>query len=643
MKYLVPLLSLCAAGLITACGPAPKKGCKDTGCSAGSVCNTNTNLCELTPSTGGGTGTGGGSSGTGGGTGTGGGSATGGGAGGGGGGGGTVIVDPFNDGGTFVTGDICSFALPVSFDGGTVAMATVDLSTFQDQYNSDCNSASSTGNDVLFQLTLAEAKGLTVTATSAVDGGQDPVLGLYASPCAATAEVQCIDDTGSTAPEVLSVPRLPAGTYYVLLENYGTTATPAGYDVKFELVDPVAAAPNDSCASATDIPLANGTGTVTGTTIGAFTDNAATPLTCSPGTAGGADVFYSFTLAAPQDVTLSIDVPTSSDLAPAIALLESCGGAERGCRTGGSDLVRRSLPAGTHYVVVDGTDGVGGEFSLTVTTSAPTPVPGNDVCAAPATLATGATVTVDANAGTKDYALSCAANSQGGDVVYQFTTTQTQTVRITATGMMTGTTNSDAVISLRGAPCADSTAEVTCTDNAGGTRPEVLVAPNLPAGTYFVVVAAYGTTAGTFGLALDLLAPVTAPANDSCTAPAMVTLTGGTATATAELYLAQQDLMTDCATGADGGEVVYQVEIPAMQTLTVVGTPDPAVDPVLIAVTPTCTVTTATECEDAGGGGEPETLVIANTTAAPMMVFIAVQAYDAAGVGSVALTFTAAP
>ena len=39
------LLSISLAFLV-ACGPAVKKGCKDTGCSAGAVCNTNNGACE---------------------------------------------------------------------------------------------------------------------------------------------------------------------------------------------------------------------------------------------------------------------------------------------------------------------------------------------------------------------------------------------------------------------------------------------------------------------------------------------------------------------------------------------------------------------------------------------------------------------
>jgi hypothetical protein len=648
MNRQVVVVACLSLGLwLMACGGnSMKNTCRETGCSAGSVCNTTSGMCEIVSGAGGSGGGGGGASGGGGGgnTGGGGGSA-GGGAGGGntGGGGGDVdagmVIDPFDDGGTFVPGDICSKPIVVNFDGGTSATVDVDLSMATHQYQASCNNSSGETGDLIFQIDLPSPKTLVVTATNATM--QDAVISVLQNPCPNLTSVACIDS--STDPEVLTVERLNAGTWYVLLENYAADATEDGaYTVQFDLSEPPAAPSNDTCAGATPITLAGGTATVMGTTRGAGNDNGGAALSCSSGS--GAEVFYTLTLAQPQNVTIEVDADASSNATPAIALLDSCTGSgmgnERGCRTGSAaSFVARNVPAGTYTIVVDGTDSDTGDFSLTVTTSMPVPPPANDTCSAPATLAPMVTQMVDANAAATDYDFSCASNSSGGDVVYQFTTTQTQTVRITATS----TTGADGVISLRGAPCDDGTNEVLCADDGGSSSPEVLTALNVPAGTYFVIVAAYSQTAGELGVALELLAPAVPPTNESCTAPETVALTAGTAMRVADLRLAAADLTTSCAVSSDGGDAVYQVEVPAMQTLTVTAVPDAVLDPVVEIRAPVCAVNTGATCVDMGGSGDDETATWVNATALPVTVFVVIKGYDLAEPGTATLTFTAAP
>lgn len=761
---------------LAGCGPVPKKGCKDTGCGAGSVCNTNTGLCEiLNPVGGGGGATGGGGGGMGGG---GGGSV--------GGGGGSVdggvdagrVVDPFDDGGVFTPGDICTYAIPVSFDGGasadgggvSVVTLSVDLAQATSQYKADCNTSSGDSNDVLFEITLTEPKGLIVSATDTSGKSQDAVLSLVTSPCPLLAQAACVDTGGD--PEVLSLDRLPAGTYFVLLENYAPDNVDDGtYDVQFELIDPLPGPPNDQCSGAVALNLTNGMATVMGTTAGAFNDTAGSPLTCSTASARAPEVFYSLTLTQPQDVTVTVATPTTSNLTPAISLTNVCGqgGAahQRGCDTGsGGTFTARSVPAGTYFIVVDGNGASTGDFSLEVMVTPPTPVPMNDTCAAPTALVPNVSQVVDANAGSPDYTFSC-ASPNGGDVVYQFTTTMPQQVTLTATNMGLA----DAVISLRAAPCDADTNEVDCVDDTV-SAPEVLRVPSLPAGTYFVVLAAYGVANGQFGLELALAPPVLPPVNetcatpatlvpnlsqmvdlaaavsdhaqdcsivsggdavfqftttqaqrvvvtatgvgdsdavlslrggpcatamdlvcannagsldpeivssnnlpagtyyvilgsngidaqfgieltlepprppptnDSCTMPDVVTLTGGAATRFVDLTDATADIDSDlCTTTADGADVVYEVTIPAMQTLTVVGTPVGFVlDVVLFAKSPVCAMATSEVCVDTGFAGAPDTLIVPNTTAGAKTVFVVVKAYRLTDPGEINLTFTA--
>jgi len=757
------------AVVLFACGTPPKAGCKSTGCSAGSVCNTNSGACELI-ATGGGTGGGATGGGTGGGT-TGGGTTgggTGGGTTGGGTGGGGLVVDPFEDGGTFVPGDICSRAIELTFDGGTSAVGTGDLAAAQDQYDALCSDSPS-GADLLFAFTLTEPKGVTLTANDTTSGQtQDLTLTLLASPCPAVSQVQCRDT--SAVSETLDFARLPAGTWYVLVENYSDTDVAGTIDVSVDLRDPVAGPANDTCAMAQPLTLMNGMTMVSGTTTGALNDTGAAALTCSNSSRSAADVFYSFTLTQPQDVRVTVTPTMGSALSPAVAITTTCGAAgatfEQACNSNTpATAVARRLAAGTYFIVVDGdASATSGDFDLAVVTTMPSTPPANDTCAAPATLMPNVSQTIDANTGTRDYTLSC-RTGQGGDVVYQFTLAQPQKVTLTATGM----NGADGIVSLRGAPCDMDTAERGCVD-AESSAPEVLTLLYVPAGTWYVVVQAYGTTEGTFGVSLALDAPVLPPANDSCTAPAtlsanvsqmvelasaatdytvdcssylggdavyaftttapqrvvvtvtgsvdsdavlelrgapcetgasvrcadnestggetvtannlpagtyyvvlgsngtetqfgiqlsvepprpvtnetcaaanVVTFTAGMASRSVDLADAVADLTLDCATSADGQDVVYSVTIPAMQTLTVVAAPVGAsiADPVLAVVQAgMCMAMSTGTCVDSGGSNADETLMVPNTTAAQVTVFIVLKGYDATEPGEVSLTFS---
>jgi hypothetical protein len=297
-----------------------------------------------------------------------------------------------------------------------------------------------------------------------------------------------------------------------------------------------------------------------------------------------------------------------------------------------------SLPAGTYFVVLGAYSQSAGQFGLTLALDPPPAPPANDTCATAATLVPNTSQMVDVVAAVADYTLDCSSPALG-EAVYTFTTTATQMVRITATG----TGDSDPVLSLRGMPC-DSATDLECVNDTDSFDPEVLLLNNLPAGTYYVMLASDGTE-GQFGIELEVLPNVGAPTNESCTAPETVTLTGGTATRIVDLAQATIDLPSDlCADMADGPEVVFQVTIPANETLTVDADPNGAdLDPVIFYRAPMCTTTPSLDCVDDGFPGDAETLDITNTTASPMTVFVVVKAYDDMRVNLINVTFTSAP
>lgn len=678
-------------------------------------------------------------------------------------------IDPLDDGGTFIPGEICGRAIAVDFDGGTIATTQVDLSLATDEYASDCSSGSTTGADLLFDVTLAQESGLIITAT---DGSgsqdQDLTVTLVSAPCSDFQQVSCADTFSAT--EVLSFDRLPAGHWYVMVENYSGSDTPGAVDMQFELTPPVPAPPNDTCAMATPLVVMNGMASASGTTAGSVNDNSAAPLTCSFQSGQRGEVYYSLTLTQEQDVSINVAPGMGSLFDPAVALMVDCAGgmgSEVSCNASSPATVfARRVPAGTYIIVVDGQSPDAGTFELTVLLTTPPPPPMNDTCAMPTVLVPSASVMVDVNNGAQDYTLSCASGAAGGDVVYEFTLAQAQKVTVTATGASGG----DPVLSLRGMPCDSDQAEVDCRDAIGSS--EVITALNVPAGTYYVVLQSYYATMGNFGLSLQLDPPVLPPMNDSCNTPATlvpnttqmvdlgaavadytiacdfysggdavytftttqpqrvtitatgsssadamlelraapcdtgmslrcasstfggtetlsngnlpagtyyvvigsngtdtafgvqltldppfvvtndtcatpdtVTFTNNMATRFLDMTAAQADYNgidisnTDCFDQPTGQEVVYQVTIPPMQTLTVTAVGVGLTDPVLIELFPACMMTVATTCADDTFDGGTETLVVQNLTASPRTTFVIVKTYDTFFTGDMNVTF----
>lgn len=666
----VPLLVVLLLVALPAC-PPPSNRCTEASCPSGEVCNQVNGLCEPMAQGGGSGGTGGGSTGGGGGR-------TGGGTGGGAqdsgmdGGGdagmdGGSGVDPFDDGGVFVPGDICGRAIPVvfdrPFDGGLMARLSVDLSAAGDQYRAVCNFVPAVDpdggtppppgtRDLLFAVTLTQPKGLIVSAldTSDAGRGQDAVLALVTSPCPRSVQAACVDTTQD--PEELTMKRLPPGTYYVLLENYATGQADSTFEVTFKLVDPVPGPAHDVCAGAQALVFNGDTATVNGTTAGAFNDSAGSPMSCSRFSQLNPEVYYSLTLTQPQDVEVSVQGAPGSTLLPVIALTNQCGPVipmeQRGCSA--SIFTAHNVPPGTYYIVVDGDneprDQMTGAFTLTAKLLPPIQIAANDTCAAPATLVPNVTQMVDVNKANKDYTLSCTPQTRGGDVVYQFTTTAPQRVTLTAASITAdGGVDGDAVISLRRAPCDQDTNQVACVDDRGlGT--EALLVPNLPAGTYYVVLTSWSETVGSFAVRLTVDPVRVPPSNDTCASPDVVMLTGGMATRTVDLADARADIPSDlCAAVANGADVVYEVTIPPMQTLTVVATPVPPIvgmvllDTVLFAKVG-CGGAVSEVCVDNGGPG-PEILTVPNPSASPKTVFVVAKAFVLQQPGELNLTFTA--
>ena len=94
---------------------------------------------------------------------------------------------------------------------------TVDTADSEDDTRGSCSDAMEKGREVVYQLTLAAPRTVTIT-TNASDGGTaDPVLYVREASCESGVELGCADSF--SAPEVFSQ-ALAAGDYFVFIDSW---------------------------------------------------------------------------------------------------------------------------------------------------------------------------------------------------------------------------------------------------------------------------------------------------------------------------------------------------------------------------------------------------------------------------------------
>ncbi len=462
-----------------------------------------------------------------------------------------VIVDSFNPiasggAGTFTLNttvavipagppnDTCTAPEVLNFTAG-VANFSAAQGSATDDYNGSCRTTGG-GKELVYQFTTTAAQSVIVSATGAT--GVDAVIYLRNTPCATGTELPgtCRDASGGAGNEAFTVNNLAAGTYYLFIDAF-TAASSGSITGTVTLGPPIVGPANDTCASPTVLTFVGGTATATGDTTAATTGNVsgdASP-TCSSSAITGPDVVYSYTLTSVQNVTITV-TPTSPPMpttfAPVVYVRNNCADTTSANQVSCvSDFTSTpqvttilNQQPGTYFVWVDSGVSTVGPFSITVTAVTPPPPPMNDSCAAPEVLTFTAGVanfSAAQTAAIDDYTGSC-GTAGGKDVVYAFTTAAAQSLTVAAVGAA----GVDPIIYLRNSPCATGTEFPTsCRDATGTGGTETMSIPNLPAGTYFLIVDAdLATTSGAVTGTVTLGAPILAPPNDQCAGAVGLTL-----------------------------------------------------------------------------------------------------------------------
>jgi hypothetical protein len=216
------------------------------------------------------------------------------------------------------------------------------------------------GPDVFYRLVLSSRKRVTLDTTGS---WFDAMLFVRAVPFSCPGmPVACDDDSAGGVPAQARIAdvTLDPGTYYVVVDS--TSASSYGsFELHVTIGDPVVDTSNDLCAAAILLTPTSALQTIAGDTTAATDDD-----TACAGAAGAPDVWYTFTLAAPEAVFLStvdgygwnsvLTVHSDSCAGP----LTSYGCANDAC-LGVRSMFVGILPAGTYYVAVDGVPGAVGD------------------------------------------------------------------------------------------------------------------------------------------------------------------------------------------------------------------------------------------------------------------------------------------
>lgn len=537
-----------------------------------------------------------------------------------------------------VDNDGCTAPTALVFSSGQ-ATATGDT-TFATNSNvsgdatpSCSNTARTAGRDLVYSYTLTQAQDVTLSVTpTGTSPTLEPVLSVRTACADATtgAERACVSPLAAT-PARLSLVNQPAGQYFVWVDSSRDSTGP--FQLEVQLAPPTPPPANDSCSAPQALTFTNGVATFSGSTTQAANDNFpgdVSPTCAASAKQNGRDVVYSFTLAQPQDVTLSVAPASSSTLVPALYVRKgSCTSQvlsdELVCLTALGTVTTQltRLAAGTYFVFVDSSGNSSGAFTGSVTLSAPTPAPANDGCSGAQALtfsggtasATGSMAAASNSNTPNDNAPACGTDffprRTGRDLVYSYTLTQAQDVDVT----VTPTTGSLVPVVYVRAPgqCTSFSAgfELTCVAQSE-SRPVRALLPNQAAGTYFLFVDSNSLALGDFSVSVTLRAATTPPANDTCSAPVVVPQ-GATGvmgdTGTASNAFSSLNLSAACRGSSflDARDLVFQFTPSATGTVTATVSPEAGFNPALLLLQPTCAATDCVRRVDAAGMGVPET------------------------------------
>jgi hypothetical protein len=389
-------------------------------------------------------------------------------------------------------GDVGSSRAVVAAAGGSSCEQPLDLPIGQSIHGSTRGATSAmtpscaqgSAPEVVYRLVVEQRAQVTLELEADYDG----VLYILRS-CNTGSEVACNDDFQDTAHSRVDATLQP-GTYYVVVDGYGTAA--GNYDL-VATVQPMRSMA-EVCADAQPLSVGRPVNGSTATSANYF------QATCAGG-ANAPDQVHR--LDVPQRSRVRVHQRTQHD--GALYIRQTCEdpATELVCNddygTVTESLVTDVLDPGQYFVVSDGyssgAQGASGDYVITAELA---PVAGGgasaDACGAAGTIAPGQEIELDTFEAADDLQGSC-GGVEGPDVVHTLTVTSRSNAKIILSGLQF-----DAVAYVQ-RTCGDATTEVACTQlsMADHTNRQGVLETILEPGTYSIVVDGRGPS--TFGKA----------------------------------------------------------------------------------------------------------------------------------------------
>ncbi len=425
--------------------------------------------------------------------------------------------------------DVCEDALQVDGEG----IYLLNMAGALPDYGLACGAPDTP--DVALRLSLSEPADVTITAEGFdIDEGREATVVAIRQDCAELAsELDC----ASGVPGQVRTRALPSGDYFVLL----SASDAHQIQVEIGLAEPTSAPENMTCESPLDV---TGGGNFSGDFIDVSDDH---QIGCGSG--DSPDLVYRFTTESEQDVRITALGEEGERMSFAVRTdCQDETSALRCVATAPADGHLHRLPAGSYFLILEGSSHRENAFDLSISFEEPTDPPAGDSCdnAASLPLSTPVHGTL---VGMQDLVtMSCGYFYR--DMVYRFEVEKPIDIVAQVDG---GDAYMDVAVS---SDCGQEEGELFCI----GGKPMGKRLRNVQAGTYYLLVESAEDTS--FILQLEAL-PVTVPEpvseNDDCANAISIDPKGGLFSG--ETQEMTSDYSANCGGQARSRDATFKLEL----------------------------------------------------------------------------------
>jgi hypothetical protein len=336
-------------------------------------------------------------------------------------------------------------------------------------------------NDLVYTFTTEEARDVELSAISVT--GERMNFAVRTDCEDADSTLRCVSD----APARARLYRLPAGTYYVVLESSPSREIEFDLDVAF--LDPTDPPPGDGCAQPLELPLSK---EVNGT-LANRQDLVPVVCRCDPTQVEqGCNQFL-------PDVTYHVKVDAATDIGVVLNgastvmdydFRSTCDALDSQLACAEGTLINgrvRDVAPGDYYLVVESPDPANFTIKLDLLPrTIPMPVTDNDTCGKAIEIPpSGGLFTGDTLTMLNDYEALCGGNARSKDAAFHLTLPMRSRVKASLEAPF------DAVLyrfTGEGAATCKSKAESVCNDDGGQGDHNSLLSELLEAGSYYYIV-----------------------------------------------------------------------------------------------------------------------------------------------------------